>query len=30
MATTTARLTAAVEHYLNDLQRIRASGSATG
>ena len=30
MATTTARLTAAVEHYLTDLQRIRASGSATG
>ena len=27
---TTARLTAAVEHYLTDLQRIRASGSATG
>ena len=30
MATPTARLTAAVEHYLTDLQRIRASGSATG
>ena len=30
MATTTARLTAAVEHYLTDLQRIRASGSGTG
>ena len=30
MATTTARLTSAVEHYLADLQRIRASGSATG
>lgn len=30
MATKTARLTAAVEHYLTDLQRIRASGSATG
>ena len=30
MATTTARLTAAVEHYFTDLQRIRASGSATG
>ncbi len=27
---TTARLTAAVEHYLTDLHRIRASGSATG
>ena len=27
---TTDRLTAAVEHYLTDLQRIRASGSATG
>ena len=27
---TTARLTAAVEHYLTDLQRIRASGSGTG
>ena len=27
---TTARLTAAVENYLTDLQRIRASGSATG
>ena len=30
MATKTARLTVAVEHYLTDLQRIRASGSATG
>ncbi len=30
MATKTARLTAAVEHYLTDLHRIRASGSATG
>ena len=27
---TTARLTTAVEHYLTDLHRIRASGSATG
>ena len=30
MARTTPRLTAAVEHYLTDLHRIRASGSATG
>ncbi|MCY3737309.1 MAG: N-6 DNA methylase [Gemmatimonadaceae bacterium] len=30
MATKTARLTAAVEDYLTDLHRIRASGSATG
>ena len=27
---TTVRLTAAVEHYFADLQRVRASGSATG
>ncbi len=27
---TTTKLTTAVEHYLADLQRIRASGSATG
>ena len=30
MATKTARLAAAVEHYFTDLHRIRASGSATG
>ena len=30
MATRTARLAAAVEHYFTDLHRIRASGSATG
>ena len=30
MADTSARLTAAVEDYFNDLRRIRASGGATG
>ena len=30
MPTTNTKLTTAVEHYLADLQRIRASGSATG
>ena len=30
MPTTTPKLTTAIEHYLADLQRIRASGSATG
>ena len=30
MPTTTPKLTTTVEHYLADLQRIRASGSATG
>ena len=30
MAKTTNRLTTAVEHYFTDLQRVRASGSATG
>ncbi len=30
MTTTSTRLTTAVEHYFTDLQRIRASGSATG
>ena len=30
MTKTTARLTTAVETYLTDLQRVRASGGATG
>ena len=30
MTTTSTRLTTAVEHYFTDLQRVRASGSATG
>ncbi len=30
MTKTTTRLTAAVENYLADLQRVRASGGATG
>ncbi len=30
MPQTTTRLTTAVEHYFTDLQRVRASGSATG
>ena len=30
MTKTTTRLTAAVETYLADLQRVRASGGATG
>ena len=30
MPSTTTKLTTAVEHYFTDLQRVRASGSATG